>query len=134
MTPAERLNEVLRITKTNVKSLSERLGYARPQGLYDVAAGRTKNLSQDLCRRIVTAFPEFNRTWLLTGDGEMLTTFPSEHTTFPSEHTTFPPEGTPLPLGDVAKISLNLSETIKEQQSTIAALTEIVNRLTTKQG
>ena len=127
MTPAERLNEVLRITKTNVKSLSERLGYARPQGLYDVAAGRTKNLSQDLCRRIVTAFPEFNRTWLLTGDGEMLTTFPSEHTTFPQE-------GTPLPLGDVARISLNLSETIKEQQSTIAALTEIVNRLTIKQG
>ena len=125
MTPAERLNEVLRITKTNVKSLSERLGYARPQGLYDVAAGRTKNLSQDLCRRIVTAFPEFNRTWLLTGDGEMLTTFPSEH-------TTFPPEETQLPLGDVAKISLNLSETIKEQQSTIAALTEIVNRLTIK--
>ena len=125
MTPAERLNEVLRITKTNVKSLSERLGYARPQGLYDVAAGRTKNLSQDLCRRIVTAFPEFNRTWLLTGDGEMLTTFPPEH-------TTFPPEETQLPLGDVAKISLNLSETIKEQQSTIAALTEIVNRLTIK--
>ena len=64
----------------------------------------------------------------------MLTTFPSELTTFPSEHTTFPPEETQLPLGDVAKISLNLSETIKEQQSTIAALTEIVNRLTTKQG
>ena len=127
MTPAERLNEVLRITKTNVKSLSERLGYARPQGLYDVAAGRTKNLSQDLCRRIVTAFPEFNRTWLLTGDGEMLTTFPSEHTTFPQEET-------PLPHGDVARIGLNLSETIKEQQSTIAALTEIVNRLTIKQG
>ena len=120
MTPAERLNEVLRITKTNVKSLSERLGYARPQGLYDVAAGRTKNLSQDLCRRIVTVFPEFNRTWLLTGDGEMLAASPSESPA--------------LPLGDVAKINLNLSETIKEQQSTIAALTEIVNRLTIKQG
>jgi len=72
MTPAERIEEVLRYTRTNVKTLSERLGYARPQGLYDVAAGRTKTISQDLARKIITAWPEISQAWLLTGDGEML--------------------------------------------------------------
>ncbi len=72
MTPAERLEEVLKYTRTNVKTLSERLGYARPQGLYDVAAGRTKTISQDLARKIVTAFPEISQAWLISGEGEML--------------------------------------------------------------
>lgn len=72
MTPSERINEVLKHTKTNVKTLSERLGYARPQGLYDVAAGRTKTISQDLARKIITAFPEISQAWLLSGEGEML--------------------------------------------------------------
>ena len=72
MTPAERLEEVLKYTRTNVKSLSERLGYARPQGLYDVAAGRTKTISQDLARKIVTAFPEISQAWLISGEGEMI--------------------------------------------------------------
>lgn len=72
MEPSERIDEVLKYTKTNVKSLSERLGYARPQGLYDVVSGRTKSISQDLARKIITAFPEISQSWLLTGEGEML--------------------------------------------------------------
>lgn len=76
MTPAERIDEVLRYTKMNVKTLSERLGYARPQGLYDVAAGRTKNISPDLARKIITAFPEIRQAWLLSGEGDMLRMMP----------------------------------------------------------
>lgn len=68
---SERINEILKALQTNVKALSEALGYSRPQGLYDVVSGRTKNISADLANRIVTAFPEFNRTWLITGEGDM---------------------------------------------------------------
>lgn len=125
MTPAERLNEILRITKNNVKSLSERLGYTRPQGLYDVAAGRTKNLSQDLCRRIITAFPEFNQTWLLTGDGEML----KETQDTKGQ---FPPEGFVIS-GEAMKLYLNMSETINRQEQNISKLTDMVDRLTNVQ-
>ena len=117
MTAAERLNEVLKYTRTNVKSLSERLGYARPQGLYDVAAGRTKSISPDLCRKIVTAFPEFNHVWLLTGEGEMLIKKKDE--------------APPLQTGsvDVMRIFLNMSDTIIRQEENISKLTELVNRL-----
>lgn len=117
MTPAERLNEVLRITRTNVKSLSERLGYARPQGLYDVAAGRTKSLSNDLCRKIVTAFPDFSYSWLLTGEGEMLTT------------STPTPKQEPIIFSDeTMRLHLNMSETIHSQQETIQQLTDMLKQ------
>lgn len=120
MTPADRLGEVLRVTRTNVKSLSERLGYARPQGLYDVAAGRTKTLSADLCRKIVTAFPEFNYTWLLTGEGDMLK---------PTPKIPGPLGGTSLN-GDIVKVFLNMSETISRQEANISKLADMVDRLT----
>ena len=116
MTPSERLNEVLRITGTNVKSLSERLGYNRPQGLYDVSAGRTKSLSPDLARKIVTVFPEFNYTWLVTGEGEMMTERPRTDTFTLT--------------GDALKLFLNLSNTIVRQEENISKLADMVNRLT----
>lgn len=122
LTAAQRLNEVLRITGTNVKSLSERLGYSRPQGLYDVAAGRTKNISADLCRKIVTAFPEFNQAWLLAGEGEMLSD--------PGDQSRKPELGDVVLSGDMVKLFINMTETIKRQEDNISVLTAMVDRLT----
>ena len=126
MTPAERLNEVLRVTRTNVKSLSERLGYARPQGLYDIVAGRTKSLSADLCRKIITAFPEFNHVWLLTGEGEMLVQDKHEKENPTNDNCVLS--------GEAMKIFLNMSNTISRQEENISKLTDIVNRLTCEQA
>ena len=118
MCTKERLAEILRHTKTNVKSLSERLGYARPQGLYDVASGRTKNFSSDLARRLVTEFPELSKTWILTGEGEML-------------RKDAPAEDAPLILtGEAKRIVLNMTETINQQEANISRLVEVVDRLT----
>lgn len=121
MTPAERINEVLRYAKTNVKALSERLGYARPQGLYDVAAGRTKSISQDLARKIVTAFPEISQAWLLSGEGEMLWA-PKPMKVNDDE---------PLVLsGDAKTLVMNMSSTLVQQEANIARLAAMVDRLT----
>ena len=68
-TPAERLNEVLQAVSLNIKALSEALGYERPQSLYDVAKGRTKSISNDLANRIIKTYPNFSKSWLLTGEG-----------------------------------------------------------------
>ncbi len=122
MTPAERIDEVLRYTKTNVKTLSERLGYARPQGLYDVAAGRTKNISPDLARKIITAFPEIRQAWLLSGEGDMLRMMPDPTLAKAEE---------PLVLtGDAKLLVMRMSATINQQEANIAKLAEMVDRLT----
>ena len=52
-------------------TLSSKLGYSSPQLLYNISKGITKGISPALSNRIVKAFPHYNRSWLLSGEGEM---------------------------------------------------------------
>lgn len=72
MEASERIGEILKYLKVNAKEFSEKLGYERPQLIYDIQSGKTQNLSSKLVNKIISAFPEFEKSWLLTGEGEML--------------------------------------------------------------
>lgn len=64
--------KLLEYSQLNVKQFSEKLGMKRAQAIYDVMNGKTKRISENLANQIISEFPEINRTWLLTGEGEML--------------------------------------------------------------
>ena len=64
--------KLLDYSKLNVKQFSEKLGMKRGQAIYDVISGKTKRISEKLANQIISEFPEINRTWLLTGEGDML--------------------------------------------------------------
>lgn len=66
------IDNLLVYSGLNPKSLSEKIGLDRPQAIYDIQKGKTKNISPNMADKIASAFPEINRTWLLTGEGEML--------------------------------------------------------------
>ena len=70
------INNILEYSGLNPKSFSEKIGLDRPQAIYDIQKGKTKNISPNMADKIVSAFPEINRTWLLTGEGEMLNPTP----------------------------------------------------------
>lgn len=72
MSTIKQLNNILVYTKLNPKSFSEKIGLARPQAIYDIQKGKTKNFSHAMINKIISVFPEFNKSWLLTGEGEML--------------------------------------------------------------
>ena len=72
MTTQERINEILLRFNINAKVLSERLGYDRPQVIYDIQKGKTKGISGALASKIISVFPEIDKAWLLTGEGDML--------------------------------------------------------------
>lgn len=74
MSTIKQLNNILVYTKLNPKSFSEKIGLARPQAIYDIQKGKTKNFSHAMINKIISVFPEFNKSWLLTGEGEMLQT------------------------------------------------------------
>lgn len=74
MSTIKQLNNILVYTKLNPKSFSEKIGLARPQAIYDIQKGKTKNFSHAMINKIISVFPEFNKSWLLTGEGEMLLT------------------------------------------------------------
>ena len=63
---------LLDYSKLNAKQFSEKLGMKRGQAIYDVMSGKTKRISDKLANQIISEFPEISRTWLLTGEGEML--------------------------------------------------------------
>lgn len=72
MTSSEKIGEMLKCLNINAKLFAERLGYERPQIIYDIQKGKTKRISVDLANKIVSVFPQINRSWLLADDGEML--------------------------------------------------------------
>lgn len=72
MTASEKIGELLKYLNINAKSFAERLGYERPQIIYDIQKGKTKRISAELTDKIVSVYPEVNRSWLLADEGNML--------------------------------------------------------------
>lgn len=72
MEASERINQLLNYLEISAATLAVNLGKGRPQFIYDIQKGKTKNISQDLAKQIVSVYPEINDVWLITGNGQML--------------------------------------------------------------
>ena len=72
MEASERINKLLNHLNISASTLASELGRERPQFIYDIQKGKTKNISSELAKQIISVFPEFNEVWLLTGTGQML--------------------------------------------------------------
>lgn len=112
--------KLLDYSKLNVKQFSEKLGMKRGQAIYDIMSGKTRRISEKLANQIISEFPEINRSWLLTGEGEML----KDYLANSSEHSVSI-AGTEIKEN---KINVNADETIASLIAEVAAqrrLTEI---------
>lgn len=72
MNGSDIINSVLKYTRLTPSVFAKKLGEKRPQRIYDIQNGKTKKLSPEIADKIVSVFPAINRTWLLTGEGDML--------------------------------------------------------------
>lgn len=69
------LNDVLSELEMKVSDLATALDMKRSQGLYDVLNPEKKvGISKNLADKICGKYPQFNKAWLLTGEGDMLKT------------------------------------------------------------
>lgn len=66
------IDKLLIYSGLNAKTFSEKIGLKRPQAIYDILTGKTKAISQAMTLKILSAFPEISKSWLLTGEGEMI--------------------------------------------------------------
>lgn len=73
MTASERVFNLLKYTGLSARALANRLELKGPQIFYDIKAGKC-GISKDLADKIQEKFQNINKTWLLTGEGEMLKT------------------------------------------------------------
>ena len=72
MAGAQIIDKLLEFFQLNAKSFSEKIGLDRPQAIYDIQNGKTKCISPRMADKIISAFPEVDKAWLLSGEGEML--------------------------------------------------------------
>lgn len=68
----ERIEELLKYSNMSAKKFAETIGIKTVQSLYDIQKGKIKNISKSLAGRISETFPEIEKDWILTGEGEML--------------------------------------------------------------
>lgn len=73
MDASEVLLKILDYTGESRASLSKRIGLP-PYRLQDIARGKTSEMPYEVADKLKKEFPAISREWLLTGDGDMLTT------------------------------------------------------------
>ncbi len=70
MTNKEILETIIRNEGITYAELARKMGLkGQPTQLYDIRDGKIKSITLKTAEKIVSAFPNYNRTWLLTGEG-----------------------------------------------------------------
>lgn len=89
MTGKDVVNAILKREGITASDLANDIGMKRPQALYDILNGKTKNVSKTMAMKIKAAKPVYSEDWLLTGEGPMLDTENTESCSpFPSNAET----------------------------------------------
>ncbi len=69
-TPWSRLEQVIKWSGLSTHKFAQSVGIKRAENLYQIKRG-SFGVSKELSGVITKRYPEINRAWLLTGDGEM---------------------------------------------------------------
>lgn len=67
----EIIEKILEVLDIKAPTFAANIGVAY-QRIYDIQRGKTKRISTELGNKIISIYPQFNLSWLLTGGGEML--------------------------------------------------------------
>ncbi len=71
MTPWQRLEQVIKWSGLSTNKFAHTIGLKRSENLYQIKRG-SFGVSKELSSLITKKYPQINRSWLLTGDGEMM--------------------------------------------------------------
>ena len=67
--PWSRIEKIITRSGMNPNAFARHIGLPRGENLYQIKRGNN-GISQDVARRICDKFPNVNKLWLLTGEGE----------------------------------------------------------------
>ena len=67
-----RIEKVLGHSGLSIPKFAAHINAKTPQSIRELLKGNTKSLSYEIKEKILSAYPEINEVWLLTGEGEML--------------------------------------------------------------
>lgn len=70
----ERIKALVEYSGLSIPKFADKVGFKTPQAVREMLSGKTKTLSEAAEHKLVKAFPGINKTWLLTGEGDMIST------------------------------------------------------------
>ncbi len=70
MEASEILMTIISNEGITIPELSRRMGISRAQPLYDIRDGKVKRISPNYADKILLSFPQYNKAWLLSGEGD----------------------------------------------------------------
>ena len=111
MTGSEKINMVLEYFSLTPSAFQKKVGLKYVQNIYDIQKDKV-DISKSMANKIVSAFPQIDKNWLLTGEGEML-------------------KSSPDPSVQIKSYNPYL-ELLRSQQRTIELLSETIKSLTNK--
>ena len=79
------LRRILEQEGITISTLGTQLGMDRSQALYDIDKGKTQTISLKMAEKILTAFPHYSRTWILSAEGAMFIPSPQKPLSTPQE-------------------------------------------------
>lgn len=87
MNSSEIIGSVLNEIGIKAASFAKKIGVV-PTQIYDLQSGKIKKISEAIVEKIIKVYPEFNKVWLLTGEGEMLNSAENNNNSKPSSQPT----------------------------------------------
>lgn len=69
----DRIKELVLYSGLTIPKFATYVGFKTPQAVRELIKGNTKTLSDAAIIKIMKAYPEISKEWLLTGEGDMLT-------------------------------------------------------------
>ena len=72
MDASEIIERLLKFSELNASEFAMKIGTKTTQAIYDLQRGRTKTISSSMADKIISCYPQVNKAWLLTGEGDML--------------------------------------------------------------
>lgn len=127
----ERLSKVVGHTGESRASLARRADLI-PQRLTDIINEKTKDISFDVADKLANAVPNLNREWLLTGEGDMLTSRDTTVTGSGNAVNTVTGNGNKVSAnvaGDFADLASKFSEALKTSQEQLSSSQCQIDRL-----
>lgn len=68
----DRIKALVEYSGLSIPKFASKVEFKTAQAVRELLAGRTKTLSDSAEHKILKGFPEINKTWLKTGEGEMI--------------------------------------------------------------
>jgi len=129
MNEREKIEEILHHFRMEQREFAEKCGFD-PTIISNIKSGKT-GISRRVFNKIISAFPDINKSWLSEGEGEMLKNTNYKSTVIGDNNTTLTGKGNQVNSDVLLELQKEYLEIIRENQRQLSESQLQISRLIT---